>query len=84
MDKKKNNVKTLTGEVVSNKMNKTVVVKVTETYAHPKYKKILKIYRRFKAHSEDQLEIGQKVIIEETRKLSKDKAFKVVKILENK
>lgn len=85
MVKNKEKVKTkkqLEGIVTSNKMNKTVVVEVTESYIHPKYKKILKTKRRFKAHTDQQIAIGKKVVIEATKKLSKEKAFKVIKVIE--
>jgi small subunit ribosomal protein S17 len=74
-------LKKLTGEVVSNKMNKTVVVSVATNYPHPKYGKIIKRSKKYKAHTDEKIEEGKQVIIESTRKLSKDKSFKVIKVL---
>jgi len=72
-----------TGMVVSNKMNKTAVVEITERVTHSRYSKILKRSVRYKVHDEnDECDIGDKVLIMETRPLSKDKHFRLVKILE--
>lgn len=74
--------KKLVGEVVSIKMEKTVVVKVERRFAHPKYKKVIKRHKKYKAHNEQfNLKIGDKVLIEEFRPISKDKRFVVVKKL---
>ncbi|MEI6887362.1 MAG: 30S ribosomal protein S17 [bacterium] len=81
MEKEKH-LKKLTGEVVSNKMLKTVVVKVTSKHAHPKYGKIITTTKRYKAHTEETIEEGKMVVIESCRKLSKDKSFKVIKVLD--
>lgn len=71
--------KKLTGNVVSDKMDKTVVVNVTRYVAHKKYGKYYKIDKKHKAHDEtNEYKIGDKVIIEETKPISKDKSFKVV------
>ncbi|MFA5360396.1 MAG: 30S ribosomal protein S17 [Candidatus Paceibacterota bacterium] len=68
----------LEGEVVSNRMQKTVVVRVSRIKRHPKYKKYYRVSQKFKAHDEkNQCQIGDKVIIEETKPLSKDKRWKV-------
>jgi len=65
--------KTLTGVVVSNKMQKTIVVHVDRLMKHPRYQKIVKRFNKFKAHDEkNEAKIGDRVIIEETRPLSKD------------
>lgn len=73
------NKKTLTGVVVSDKMDKTVVVSVTRYEKHPKYKKYLKISKKYKAHDEaNNHKVGDQVSIVETRPISKDKHFKVV------
>lgn len=70
----------LIGEVISDKMLKTVVVRVERVIEHKKYKKRYKIYKKYKAHSEtEKYKIGDKVIIEECRPLSKDKKWKVIK-----
>lgn len=70
----------LTGVVTSNKMVKTIVVRVDRTVKHPTYGKRYTVSRRFKAHAEgDKPEVGAKVTIEECRPLSKDKRFRLVK-----
>lgn len=75
--------KVRTGIVVSDKMDKTVVVAVRDNVKHPLYKKIVKRTVRFKAHDENnECGIGDTVEIMETRPLSKDKYFRVVKIVE--
>lgn len=69
----------LEGIIVSDKMKKTVVVKVARKKTHPKYKKIYTIHKKYKAHSEvEGLKVGDRVIIEECRPVSKDKHWKVV------
>ena len=74
------NNKILTGTVVSDKMDKTVVVSVTRFVKHPKYQKYLKITKKFKAHDADNThKVGDVVSLKETRPLSKDKRFEVVK-----
>ena len=75
-------VKERVGLVVSDKMQKTVVVAVENRSPHPKYKKIVVKTRRFKAHDEDnKCKIGDRVRIQETRPLSKTKRWQVVEIL---
>ncbi len=75
--------KVRTGTVVSNKMEKTVVVAVTRQFPHPLYKKIIKRTVRLKAHDEENTcEPGDKVKIMETRPISKEKRWRVVTILE--
>ena len=75
--------KTTIGVVVSDKMDKTVVVAVADKVRHPLYKKIVKRTVKFKAHDEsNSCGVGDKVEIMETRKLSKDKNWRVVSILE--
>lgn len=71
--------RTLTGEVVSNAMDKTVVVAVSSTKSHPLYKKRYTVTKRYMAHSEEKLELGMKVVIAETRPMSKHKRWKVIK-----
>lgn len=72
----------LTGEVISNKMQKTVVVKVERIKKHPKYKKRYRAYKKYKVHDEKgEYKIGDKVIIEECRPISKDKRWRVIKKL---
>jgi small subunit ribosomal protein S17 len=71
--------KKLTGVVVSDKMDKTVIVTVSRYVAHKKYGKYFKIDKRFKAHDENnEYKVGDRVVIEETRPMSKDKNFKVL------
>jgi small subunit ribosomal protein S17 len=75
--------KLYTGKVVSDKMDKTVVVAITRLFQHPRYKKTVKRVTRFKAHDEsNECRIGDKVSIMASRPLSKDKRWAVVKILE--
>ncbi|MBI2603998.1 MAG: 30S ribosomal protein S17 [Candidatus Harrisonbacteria bacterium] len=72
--------RTLEGLVVSDKMQKTVVVAVSETRMNPKYLKQYNVTRRLKAHDEARAyHTGDRVVIEETRPLSRDKRWKVVK-----
>jgi small subunit ribosomal protein S17 len=75
--------KTLVGVVVSDKMDKTVVVKVDHLVKHPVYKKYIKRRERYKAHDEQNTcADGDKVLIVETRPLSRDKRWRVREILE--
>ncbi len=75
--------KTRVGTVVSDKMDKTVVVAIADHVRHPLYGKIVKRTVKFKAHDEGNIcGIGDKVQIMETRPLSKDKRWRVVSILE--
>ena len=75
--------KTRVGKVVSDKMDKTVVVAIEDNVRHPLYKKIIKRTVKFKAHDEQHAcGIGDKVMIMETRPLSKDKRWRVVEIVE--
>ena len=68
--------KQLKGIVVSDKMDKTIVVKVEESKIHPIYRKRFKQHKRFKAHDqEEKYKIGDRVIIEESRPLSKGKRW---------
>ena len=75
--------KTRTGKVVSNKMDKTVVVAVVNYVKHPLYKKIVKRTYKLKAHDENnECNIGDTVKVMETRRLSKDKRWRLVEIIE--
>ncbi len=75
--------KTRTGTVVSDKMDKTIVVAVRDSVRHPLYKKIIKRTVKFKAHDEkNECGIGDRVTIMETRPLSKEKRWRLVKIIE--
>ncbi len=71
--------KILKGVVVSDKMNKTIVVEVTRFVEHPKYGKRVKKTKKYKAHDENNSKkVGDMVQIEETKPISKDKHFKVL------
>jgi small subunit ribosomal protein S17 len=73
-----NKRKKFVGIVTSDKMQKTVIVRVTHLAKHPKYGKVIKKYNKFKAHDEKGIaKMGDTVRIEETRPLSKDKRFRV-------
>ena len=75
--------KTRVGLVVSDKMDKTVVVAIVDNVKHPLYKKIVKRTVRLKAHDEkNECGIGDKVQVMETRPLSKDKRWRLVRIIE--
>ncbi len=75
--------KTRVGRVVSDKMDKTVVVAITDNVRHPLYKKIIKRTIRFKAHDQrNECGVGDTVEIMETRPISKDKRWRVAAILE--
>ena len=75
--------KTRVGVVVSDKMDKTIVVAVKDSVQHPLYKKILKRTKKFKAHDENnEAGIGDRVEIMETRKISKEVNWRLVKIIE--
>ncbi len=77
------NRKTRVGIVISDKMDKTVVVKVDHLVKHPVYKKYIKRRITFKAHDEQNTcTVGDKVLIVETRPLSRDKRWRVREILE--
>lgn len=75
--------KTRTGKVVSDKMDKTIVVAVEEHVKHPLYKKIVKDTYKLKAHDENnECHVGDIVKVMETRPLSKDKRWRLVEIME--
>ena len=75
--------KTRTGKVVSNKMQKTIVVAVEDHVKHPLYNKIVKRTYKLKAHDENnECKIGDRVKVMETRPLSKDKRWRLVEIVE--
>lgn len=71
------------GEVVSDKMDKTIVVKIEDSVKHPLYKKVIKRSIKLKAHDEkNECNIGDRVEIMETRPLSKDKRWRLTRIVE--
>ena len=75
--------KTRVGRVVSDKLDKTVVVAIVDNVKHPLYKKIVKRTVRLKAHDENNAcKVGDRVDVMETRPLSKDKRWRVVEIIE--
>jgi len=70
------------GQVVSAKMNKTIVVKITSRKMHPKYKKQYKVSKKYKVHDEkNAAKIGQEVIFQECRPLSKGKKWRLIKVI---
>jgi len=71
------------GEVVSNRMAKTIVVRVQRRFQHPRFKKVVTRYKKFYVHDEkDEARVGDRVRIEETRPLSKLKSWRLVAVLE--
>lgn len=79
MDKIIRKKRMLKGIVVSDKMAKTVVVAVIRLKKHPKYKKYFKVTKKFKAHDENnEYHVGDRILMEETKPLSKDKRWRVV------
>jgi len=71
--------KQLKGIIISDKMNKTVVVRVERVVQDPKYKKRYKVHKKYKAHDEkEEYKMGNKVIIQECRPISKDKKWRVI------
>lgn len=82
MEVRRNRRKVKEGVVVSNKMQKTVTVRVERTIRHPEFDKVIRQAKKYYAHVEDlQLEIGQKVQIVETKPLSKMKRWRVVGVV---
>lgn len=74
--------KRMIGRVVSDKMQKTVVVEVEKVLPHKKYKKYMRVKRRYKAHDEEQrCRLGDRVLIVETRPISKEKRWVVKEVL---
>src|SRR5262252_304566 len=72
------------GEVISNKMAKTIVVRVERRFAHAKFKKVVTGYKKFYAHDEkSEAKVGDRVRIEETRPLSKTKRWRLVSVVEH-
>jgi small subunit ribosomal protein S17 len=71
------------GEVISNKMAKTIIVRVERRFAHPRYKKVITGYKKLYAHDEkNEAKIGDRVRIEETRPLSKTKRWRLIQVVE--
>lgn len=79
MSNKKTNTQELRGEVVSDRMDKTVVVRVTAFRKHPKYEKYVRVSKRYKAHDPQNVHhVGEQVVIRASRAYSKDKKWEVV------
>jgi small subunit ribosomal protein S17 len=77
------NRKQRTGEVISNKMAKTIVVRVERRFPHPRFKKVVTAYKKLYAHDEkSEAKVGDWVRIEETRPLSKTKRWRLMEIVE--
>src|SRR5436309_15798493 len=71
------------GKVISNKMAKTIIVRVERRFPHPKFKKVVTGYKKFYAHDEKaEAKVGDRVRIEETRPLSKTKRWRLVEVVE--
>jgi small subunit ribosomal protein S17 len=71
------------GKVISNKMTKTIVVRVERRFPHPKFKKVVTSFSKFYAHDEkNEAKVGDVVLIEETRPLSKLKRWRLTKVVE--
>ena len=81
--KSESNQRELVGEVVSDKMNKTIVVQVARRIRHPQYQKVMTTYKKFYVHDEkDEAGLGDKVRIVESRPLSKLKRWRLAEVLE--
>jgi len=77
------NRKERVGEVISNKMAKTIVVRVKRRFQHPKFKKVVSGYRKFFVHDEKgEAKVGDHVRIQETRPLSKSKCWRLVEVVQ--
>jgi small subunit ribosomal protein S17 len=77
------NRKERVGEVIANKMNKTIIVRVERRYPHPKFKKVVTGYKKFYAHDEkNEAKVGDRVRIEETRPISKTKRWRLVEVVD--
>jgi small subunit ribosomal protein S17 len=84
LDVTRGNRKERVGAVISNKMAKTIVVRVERRYQHPKFKKVVTGYRKFYAHDEKgEAKVGDQVRIRETRPLSKTKRWRLVEVVEH-
>jgi small subunit ribosomal protein S17 len=71
------------GEVISDKMTKTIIVRVERRFRHPEFKKVVTAYKKFYAHDEkSEAKVGDRVRIQETRPLSKTKSWRLVEVVE--
>ncbi|MGA0163075.1 MAG: 30S ribosomal protein S17 [Bdellovibrionota bacterium] len=83
MNKAEKQRKIVSGTVLSNKMDKTIVVQVTSLKKHPKYGKFFRSYKKFKAHDEtNSCDVGDRVEIIESRPISKEKKFRLYKVVQ--
>lgn len=83
LELERGNRKERVGEVISNKMTKTIVVRVERRFPHPKFKKVVTGYKKFYAHDEKaEAKVGDRVRIQETRPLSKLKRWRLVEVVE--
>jgi len=72
-----------TGEVISDKMDKTIIVRVERRFRHPKFKQVVTSFKKFYAHDEKrEAKVGDRVLIAETRPLSKTKSWRLVQVVE--
>lgn len=77
------NRKERVGEVISNKMARTIIVRVERRFPHPRFKKVVTGYKKFYAHDEkSEAKVGDRVRIEETRPISKTKRWRLVEVVE--
>src|SRR6266700_3711740 len=82
-NKERSQRKERVGEVISNKMAKTIIVRVERRFPHPRFKKVVTGYKKFYAHDEkSEAKVGDLVRIEETRPLSKTKSWRLVEVVE--
>src|ERR1700759_4089910 len=82
-NEKRGNRKERVGQVISNKMAKTIIVRVERRFPHPRYKKVVTGYSKFYAHDEkSEAKVGDRVRIQETRPLSKMKNWRLVEVVE--
>lgn len=82
MDKNRRKRKERFGVVTSDKMQKTIIVRVSRLAKHFKYSKTIKKFNKFKAHDEkNEAKVGDKVLISETKPISKDKRWRLVKVI---
>ena len=78
-----NRRKERTGEVISDKMDKTIVVRVERRFRHPKFKKVVTQYKKFYAHDEKrEAKVGDRVLIQETRPISKTKNWRLLQVVQ--
>lgn len=83
VDKIRGNRRTLTGVVISNKMEKTIVVRTERVFAYPVFKKLVRKRSQYKAHDEGNVcQVGDTVVIVESRPLSKDKRWRLQRVVE--